>query len=57
MSTYEYKLVRLFQLCNRNILAELGRSFCGSFYYIVTCGHNTKSHRSQKNRVAYMYNA
>ena len=26
------RLVRLFNSCSRNVLIELGRSFCGSFY-------------------------
>ena len=35
------RLVRLFHFCSRNVLIELGRSFCGSFYcysYLWTSG-------------------
>ena len=31
------RLVRLFHSCNKDVLLELGRSFCGSFY--CTCSY------------------
>ena len=42
------RLVTLFHSCNKNILHELGRSFCGFVDHftvlVVTCGLTTKNH-------------
>ena len=42
------RLVRLFHSCNKDVLLELGRSFCGSFS-VVTCGHTAQNHRFLKS--------
>ena len=46
------RLVRLFHSCSRNVLIELGRSFCGSFYCSYLWTHYNKASFS-KIRVAY----
>ena len=46
------RLVRLFNSCSRNVLIELGRSFCGSFYCSYLWTHYNKASFS-KIRVAY----
>ena len=46
------RLVRLFYSCSRNVLIELGRSFCGSFYCSYLWTHYNKASFS-KIRVAY----
>ena len=46
------RLVRLFDSCSRNVLLELGRSFCGSFYCSYLWTHYNKASFS-KIRVAY----
>ena len=46
------RLVRLFHSCSRNVLFELGRSFCGSFYCSYLWTHYNKASFS-KIRVAY----
>ena len=46
------RLVRLFHSCSRNVLIELGRSFCGSFYCSYLWTHYNKTSFS-KIRVAY----
>ena len=46
------RLVTLFHSSNKDILHELGRSFCGFVDHftvlMVTCGHTTKNHRFLK---------
>ena len=34
------RIVRLFHSCSSDVLLELGKRFCGSFYCIVTGGHD-----------------
>ena len=46
------RLARLFPSCSRNVLIELGRSFCGSFYCSYLWTHYNKSSFSNI-RVAY----
>ena len=46
------KLARLFQSCTRNVLVELGRRLCGSFYCSYLWAQYKKSSLS-KIRVAY----
>ena len=46
------RLVRLFHSCSRNVLIELGRSFCGYFYCSYLWTHYNKASFS-KIRVAY----
>ena len=43
---------RLFHSCSRNVLIELGRSFCGSFFCSYLWTHYNKASFS-KIRVAY----
>ena len=45
-------LFRLFHSCSRNVLIELGRSFCGSFYRSYIWAHYNKASLT-KIRVAY----
>ena len=49
------RIVRLFHSCSTDVLLELDRSFCGSFY----CSHLWTSYKKSsfsKIHVAYMYN-
>ena len=46
------RIVRLFHSCSSDVLLELGRSFCGSFYCSYLCTSYKKSSFS-KIRVAY----
>ena len=48
------RLVRLFHSCSRNVLIELGKSFCDSFYCSYPWTHYNKESFS-KIRVAYNY--
>ena len=45
-------LAKLFYTCSRNVLIELGRSFCGSFYCSYLWTHYNKASFS-KTRIAY----
>ena len=46
------RIVRLFHSCSSDVLLELGRSFCGSFY----CSHLWTSYKkSSKIRITYNF--
>ena len=47
------RIVRLFHFCGSNVLLELGRSFCGSFY----CSHlRTSYKKSSFSKIRVTYN-
>ena len=50
--TRSNRLVRLFHFCSRNVLIELSRSFCGSFYCSYLWTYYNKA-LLFKDRIAY----